>query len=132
MYKAIYLVFLSMTFIALCSAQAPINTLVTPPPNNVCLCDRFFSRCSNPTLNGNFLLANCAGKSKSARYTNCIKNYDGTLSPFDGRNKELFSRNCRIQGANFRCQCQQANGTFRPCSINLDRIFFVRYGLLRC
>jgi hypothetical protein len=130
MNKFICLVLLSMTFIALCSAQRP--SLITQPPSNVCLCDRFFSRCSNPRLSGNFLLANCAGRSQSARYTNCIKNYDGTLSPFDGRNREMFSRNCRVQGANFVCECQQTNGSFRSCSISLDRIFFVRYGLLRC
>jgi hypothetical protein len=117
--------------------QTPIYSvgLVSPPITR--LGDPLTTSCINIDIAGTELTAQCNknnGELVNANFNfkNCLKNYDGSLSIFDGRNEELFMKPCRVNGSDVACICQQINGSWHPCSKKLDEIFTVINGEIRC
>ena len=120
-----------ITFINL--KQSPAY-LITPPSG---LGDSFSTKCFNPYVSGFHISAKCYDDTNSIRnvsfdFSHCLKNYDGNLSRTTGRTDELYTKNCRTDGARLVCSCQQPAGGFKTCRISLDSIFFVSNGRLSC
>ncbi len=132
--KTLSLVLMSLSILVSCTEQDISRMMVLPPDSAG---DTFSSSCSRPRVSGFTLSASCSDSSGNRRnaslsFANCLKNYDGNLSRFDGRADELFTRKCYSSGMRLVCECQQPTGGWRKCSINFDDIFTAINGELRC
>jgi hypothetical protein len=112
--------------------------MLVSPPSGVAG-DKFSKKCKNPVIDGFLLTAKCQNNSNntvnaSVNFSNCIKNYDGNLRIFDGRDKELYTEDCDINNAETKivCKCQQPSGGNKTCSIKLNDVFKVVNGELKC
>jgi len=114
--------------------EEPVAMMVAAPPTS----ENFSARCRNPSVYGFTLSATCtdefgSSRRESVNFSDCVFNYNGRLTNIrDPNMQELFSKNCYSDGYNLICQCEQRNGNYRYCSINLDRAFNFLNNRLSC
>jgi hypothetical protein len=121
------------------SPSGTLQPMMLVPPPSGGAGDKFSKKCQNPKIDGFLLTAKCRDNSNntvnsSKDFSNCIKNYDGNLRLYDGRDSELYSYDCDLNPAEtrIRCKCQQPTGGFKSCYIKLDDVFKVVNGELKC
>jgi hypothetical protein len=111
--------------------------LVAPPSGGIA--DRYFKMCRSPEIDGFLFTAKCKNSSgdiinASVNFSNCIKNYDGNLRIFDGRDSLLYAKFCDVNSDEKKivCKCEQPGGGFKKCDIKLNDVFRVVNGQLKC
>src|SRR5687768_8497789 len=97
----ILLILLAISFLS-CEGQR-VQPLLTPPPSGGG--NPFSYSCVYPRISGFSLTAQCRASNGSYRnaatyFGNCIYNYDGNLSHYNGSTVELYTRYCRIYTRN--------------------------------
>ena len=111
--------------------------LTTPEFDNLTLY-YFSSICLEPSVSGFFLKASCYNLSNELRNTflnfrKCLFNYNGNLNLFNGAYNQLYTKNCRNEGMDLICSCQQPIGGWRDCSMSFDNFVVVNSnGTLSC
>jgi hypothetical protein len=129
--------FLSLYFILCINKENPANSASIISPSMVRDGNLLTSKCTNLKISLLILTAQCVNNNQekinsSINLRNCLKNNEGSLSLSDGRDDGLYIKSCRIEGNNLSCECQQMNCAWRECKKNLDEIFTVINGEIKC